>query len=244
MLVVESVAWVSERKDVLSTFFGMLMIAAYYRYVKISGLKNYLLIIILLSLGLMAKPMLVTFPFVLLLLDFWPLKRFQLINKNSQQDESQGFVHRHYFRLILEKVPLFIPVVISSILTFSAQKGEGALVPLEALSIKTRFANALISYVSYVLKAIWPRNLAVYYPHPVGNLPVWQICGAALLIAGVFFGLSIVIDMFQDKSILNHMNGIRIFLEDGFKFFGIISWLTFFTRLCVHSVNEAIVLKR
>jgi tetratricopeptide (TPR) repeat protein len=79
-------------------------------------------------------------------------------------------------------------VVISSILTFSAQQGEGALVPLEALSIKTRFANALISYVSYVLKAIWPRNLAVYYPHPVDTLPVWQICGSALLIAGVFFG--------------------------------------------------------
>ena len=187
-LHVESVAWVSERKDVLSTFFGMLMIAAYYRYVKISGLKNYLLVIILLSLGLMAKPMLVTFPFVLLLLDYWPLKRFQLINENSQPDEAPGFVRQPSFRLFLEKVPLFIPVVISSILTFSAQQGEGALVPLEALSIKTRFANALISYVSYVLKAIWPRNLAVYYPHPVGTLPVWQIFGAALLIAVVTYG--------------------------------------------------------
>ncbi len=187
-LHVESVAWVSERKDVLSTFFGMLMIAAYYRYVKISGLKNYLLVIILLSLGLMAKPMLVTFPFVLLLLDYWPLKRFQLINENSQPDEAPGFVRQPSFRLFLEKVPLFIPVVISSILTFSAQQGEGALVPLEALSIKTRFANALISYVSYVLKAIWPRNLAVYYPHPVGTLPVWQICGAVLLIAVVTYG--------------------------------------------------------
>lgn len=187
-LHVESVAWVSERKDVLSTFFGMLMIAAYYRYVKVSDLKNYLLIIVLLSLGLMAKPMLVTFPFVLLLLDIWPLKRFQSIDKNLQPDEAPGFIPRHYFRLVLEKVPLFIPVVISSLLTFSAQKGEGALVPFEALSIKTRFANALISYVSYVFKAIWPRNLAVYYPYPVGNLPVWQICGAALLIAGVLFG--------------------------------------------------------
>jgi tetratricopeptide (TPR) repeat protein len=187
-LHVESVAWVSERKDVLSTFFGMLMIAAYYRYVKRSGLKNYLLVIILLSLGLMAKPMLVTFPFVLLLLDYWPLKRFQLINKNSQPDEAPGFVRQPSFRLFLEKVPLFIPVVISSILTFSAQQGEGALVPLEALPIKIRFANALISYVSYVLKAIWPRNLAVYYPHPVGTLPVWQICGAALLIAVVAYG--------------------------------------------------------
>jgi tetratricopeptide (TPR) repeat protein len=164
------------------------MIAAYYRYVKKSDLKNYLLIIVLLSLGLMAKPMLVTFPFVLLLLDIWPLKRFQLIDKNSQPGEASGFVHRQYLRLVLEKVPLFIPVVISSILTFLAQQVEGALVPLQALSIKTRFANALISYISYVLKAIWPINLAVYYPHPVVSLPVWKICGAALLIAGVFVG--------------------------------------------------------
>lgn len=111
-LHVESVAWVSERKDVLSTFFGMLMIAAYYRYVKTPGIKNYLLVIVLFGLGLMAKPMLVTFPFVLLLLDYWPLKRFQLTNNSSQPDGAPGFVRQPFFRLVLEKVPLFIIVVI------------------------------------------------------------------------------------------------------------------------------------
>jgi tetratricopeptide (TPR) repeat protein len=182
-LHVESVAWVSERKDVLSTFFGLLMIIAYYRYVKLPCLKNYMLVIILFSLGLMAKPMLVTFPFVLLLLDYWPLKRFKLINNGAQPDGTPVFVRQPSFRLVLEKVPLFIMVVISSILTFLAQQSENALVPLESLSVKTRIANALISYISYVLKAVWPRNLAVYYPHPVDTLPFWQICGAALLIS-------------------------------------------------------------
>ena len=110
-LHVESVAWVSERKDVLSTFFGLLMIGAYYRYVKISSLKNYLLIIIFLALGLIGKPMLVTFPFVLLLLDFWPLKRIQFKNNYHLQPERpthHGF--KGIFQLILEKIPLFILV--------------------------------------------------------------------------------------------------------------------------------------
>jgi tetratricopeptide (TPR) repeat protein len=135
----------------------------------------------------MAKPMLVTFPFVLLLLDFWPLKRFQY-NKNKNDDFSQpertiyvGF--KGFMRLVLEKIPLFIPVVISSILTFLAQKSEGAVKTLGALSLKTRIANALVSYVSYVSKAIWPRKLAVFYPHPGDALSEWTIIGAALLIA-------------------------------------------------------------
>jgi len=186
-LHVESVAWVSERKDLLSTFFGLMMIFAYHRYVKTSDFKNYLLIIVFLSLGLMAKPMLVTFPFVLLLLDFWPLERFQY-QKNKNDDLSQpgrtvyvGF--KGFMRLVLEKIPLFIPVVISSILTFLAQKSEGAVKTLGALSLKTRIANALVSYVSYVSKAIWPRKLAVFYPHPGDALSEWTIIGAALLIA-------------------------------------------------------------
>ncbi|MGB2929872.1 MAG: tetratricopeptide repeat protein [Desulfobacterales bacterium] len=186
-LHVESVAWVSERKDLLSTFFGLMMIFAYHRYVKSSVLKNYLLIIIFLSLGLMAKPMLVTFPFVLLLLDFWPLKRFQY-KKNENDDLLQPERKIYYgfkglMRLILEKIPLFIPVVISSILTFLAQKSEGAIKTLGALSLKTRIANALVSFVSYVSKAIWPSKLAVFYPHHRDALSGWTIIGAALVIA-------------------------------------------------------------
>jgi len=186
-LHVESVAWVSERKDLLSTFFGLMMIFAYHRYVKTSDFKIYLLIIVFLSLGLMAKPMLVTFPFVLLLLDIWPLERFQYqINKNDglfQPERTIYYGFKGLRQLILEKIPLFLPVVISSILTFLAQKSDGAVKALEALSLKTRIANALVSYVSYVSKAIWPRKLAVFYPHPGDALSGWTIVGAALLIA-------------------------------------------------------------
>jgi len=187
-LHVESVAWVSERKDVLSTFFCLMTIAAYYRYVKNSSTKNYLLIIICLSLGLMAKPMLVTLPFVLLLLDIWPLNRFKYKNNSDFQSDNtsgDGFRRKHW--IILEKIPLFIPVLISCILTYFAQKSEGAVLTLGALTLKYRIANALVSYVNYVLKMFWPSNLTVYYPHPGNTVPAWQMFGAALLIATACF---------------------------------------------------------
>jgi tetratricopeptide (TPR) repeat protein len=187
-LHVESVAWVSERKDVLSTFFGFLMIGAYYCYIKAPDFKNYLLVIIFLSLGLMAKPMIVTFPFLLLLLDFWPLKRFQFENIRLSQAGGKTYCYfKGSSRLILEKIPLLIPVVFSCILTFLAQKSEGAVKALGALSLTTRMATAFVSYVKYVLKAIWPSNLAVFYPYPGNTLPAWQIFGAALLIATACF---------------------------------------------------------
>jgi len=188
-LHVESVAWVSERKDVLSTFFGLLMIYAYCRYVDKSCFKNYLPVIIFLCLGLMCKPMLVTFPFVLLLLDFWPLKRFQPENyRLSKSDVKISSYFKRSSLLFLEKIPLLIPVFISCLLTFFAQKSEGAVQALESLPLKSRIANALVSYMNYVLKAIWPSKLSVYYPYPRGGaLPAWQIFGAALLIACVCF---------------------------------------------------------
>lgn len=187
-LHVESVVWISERKDVLSTFFGLLTIGAYYRYVKATEIKNYLWVMVFLSLGLMAKPMLVTFPFVLLLLDFWPLKRFHYKNDNLLHSERTPYYgSKGIFRLILEKIPLFIPVVISSCLTFLAQKSGGTVKALEALSLKTRIANALVSYVSYILNAIWPSDLAVFYPHPGNTLSAWQIFGSALVIATACF---------------------------------------------------------
>ena len=188
-LHVESVAWVSERKDLLSTFFGLLMIAAYYRYIKTPNFKSYLLVIIFLSIGLMSKPMLVSFPFVLLLLDFWPLNRikfknnYHLRSEKSANDGSKGI-----FLLIVEKIPLFILAVISCILTFIVQKSGGAVVPLEVLPLKTRIANASISYVSYIFKAIWPHKLAYYYPYSIATFSVWQICAAALLIISLILG--------------------------------------------------------
>jgi tetratricopeptide (TPR) repeat protein len=183
-LHVESVAWVSERKDVLSTFFGLLTIAAYCGYEKKSSAKYYMLVIAFLSIGLMAKPMLVTLPFVLLLLDYWPLKRFQYKSDfRLKSEKANDDAIRRNHRLFLEKIPFFIPVVISCILTFLAQKSESAITPLGALVLKDRIANALVSYVTYVFKAVRPSKLAVFYPHPGNTLPAWQITVAALLIA-------------------------------------------------------------
>jgi len=184
-LHVESVAWVAERKDVLSTFFGLLSIAAYYRYVKNPRIINYVLIILLLGLGLMSKPMLVTFPFVFLLLDLWPLKRLKF-HKNTCAKAVEFFGFKAILQLVWEKIPLFVLVTIVSVLTFIAQQSEGAVKALGALSLTTRIANALISYVIYVAKAIWPINLAVFYPYPK-DLQMWKIAGAGLLLLIVSF---------------------------------------------------------
>jgi protein O-mannosyl-transferase len=186
-LHVESVAWVAERKDVLSTFFGFLSIAAYYRYAKTSSVKYYLWVVVFISLGLMAKPMLVTLPFVFLLLDFWPLDRFQY-QFRFEPEKTIIEVIRKVRPIILEKLPLFIPVAISCVITFFAQKSQGAVKALWALPMKYRIENALVSYVKYVLKTIWPHKLAVFYPHPGNTLPLWQIAGGALLIAAACYG--------------------------------------------------------
>ncbi|NQT70116.1 MAG: tetratricopeptide repeat protein [Desulfobacteraceae bacterium] len=184
-LHVESVAWVAERKDVLSTFFGLLAIIAYYLYVRHKGLIYYLLVFLFLSLGLMAKPMLVTWPFLLLLLDFWPLNRLHFSRSGTRQVESiTGFDSKIFFKLILEKIPLFIPVIFASIITFMAQQSRGAVDSLTSLPLDIRINNALVSWVSYVIKAVWPAHLTVFYPHPGNMLPIWQGVGAALLIAG------------------------------------------------------------
>jgi len=173
-LHVESVAWVAERKDVLSTFFGMLAIWSYLRYIKHPRIINYLLIMLSLSFGLMAKPMLVTLPFVFLLLDFWPLER---LHYNTSQQHSGSL--KRFIRLVWEKIPFFVLVSISSVLAFVAQHRDGAVGSLKYFPIQVRISNALVSYVGYVYKTIWPRNLSVFYPHPGDTLPLWQSVGAA-----------------------------------------------------------------
>ena len=150
-LRVESVAWVAERKDVLAAFFWMLTMLAYAYYTRLPGLRRYLLVFLCLALGLMAKPMLVTLPIVLLLLDVWPLARLR----------AQPFR-----RLLLEKVPLLFLSAASGAVTVLAQRGGGAVETLEAVSFPSRLGNALIAYVVYLGKTIWPAGLAVYYPHP------------------------------------------------------------------------------
>jgi tetratricopeptide (TPR) repeat protein len=176
-LHVESVAWVAERKDLLSAFFWLLTMWAYARYAERPGLKRYLPVLLFFGLGLLAKPMVATLPFVLLLLDFWPLGRmqFQQVGNDSRPLEPKVSV----FRLIWEKIPMFALAAISIVVTFAAQQKGGALKSLEAFPLTTRIANALISYVSYIGKMMWPHNLAVYYPYS-GSVPVWQAAGAGL----------------------------------------------------------------
>ena len=187
-LHVESVAWVAERKDVLSTLFWMLTLWAYLAYTQRPGVGRYLLILLLFALGLMAKPMLVTLPCVLLLLDYWPLERIQLGQAGSSRTALGPSAviaqppRRQAFRLLLEKTPLFVLVAVSSVVTFVVQKSGGAVGALEVYPIKIRVANALFSYVSYMVKMIWPQNLAVFYPHPGQSLPMWQAAAAGLLL--------------------------------------------------------------
>jgi len=168
-LHVESVAWVSERKDVLSTFFWLLTMWAYLRYVKQPNVFRYLLTMLIFALGLMSKPMLVTLPFVLLLLDYWPLNRL-----NSR---------RSLLYLIIEKIPLIVMVIASSIVTFIVQKKSGAMVPIKYCDFKVRFANAAISYLQYIIKMIWPTHLTIFYPHPGPNVSIlYAIISAGLLL--------------------------------------------------------------
>jgi Flp pilus assembly protein TadD len=187
-LHVESVAWVTERKDVLSTLFWLLTMWAYLGYVERPGMRRYLLIIVSFTLGLMAKPMLVTLPFILLLLDYWPLGRFHTSEQShSHHATTPKAIHLRQprstvFRLVWEKLPLFALAAVVSAVTFLAQKSEGAVKSFRVFPIGVRFANALVSYINYIKKMIWPHPLAVYYPHPGNSLPVWKAAGAGVLL--------------------------------------------------------------
>jgi cytochrome c-type biogenesis protein CcmH/NrfG len=185
-LHVESVAWVSERKDVLSAFFWILTLWAYISYVERSSLFRYLLTLLVFCFGLMAKAMLVTLPFVLLLIDYWPLSRFRAIpsrdDSNAGHWASSDLRHgRSRGALILEKIPFFVLSALASILTFLAQQRGGSVSSLDLVPIGTRMANGLISYVVYIGKNVWPTNLAVLYPFK-WDLPIWQVAAAGLFL--------------------------------------------------------------
>jgi tetratricopeptide (TPR) repeat protein len=183
-LHVESVAWVSERKDVLSMFFWMLTLWGYVRYVEYPKINRYLPVIGFFALGLMAKPMLVTLPFVLLLLDYWPLKRIQLNSFNHESASSE--LRSSMGLLILEKTPLFILTLASCFITFFAQAKGGAVGLSEIHPFSDRVANALVSYLKYIQKMIWPDNLAVLYPYLI-EIPNWQLGAAIVLLVGISF---------------------------------------------------------
>jgi len=172
-LHVESVAWVSERKDVLSTLFFLLTLWAYAQYAGRPSLPRYGLVLGCLALGLTAKPMLVTVPFVLLLLDYWPLER---LGEGSRGSSAS--------RLIVEKVPLFVLVAASSVVTFVAQQRGGAVSSIHAVPLGSRIENALASYVAYIGKMLWPARLAVFYPYR-DTVPAIQWVGAAVTLAGI-----------------------------------------------------------
>ena len=178
-LNVESVAWVAERKSVLSTFFWMLTMLTYLWYVVKPCILRYCLVLASLALGLMAKPMLVTLPCVLLLLDYWPLERIKLRGDDKKRTTPARLSAG---RLIAEKIPLFAAVAASSIVTFIVQQKAGAMEEGEHFSFVVRAANASISYIAYIAKMIWPARLAMFYPHPGANISVLLAALSAVLL--------------------------------------------------------------
>lgn len=168
-LHVESVAWIAQRKDVLSGLFWILTMGTYTLYVEKPGYRRYVFTLLFFIFGLMSKPIVVTLPFALLLVDFWPLRRFDPVKWAG-------------IRLaLLEKIPFFLLAFFSCLLTYSAQKQGGAVQTWEAISLGARLGNAVTSYVAYLGKMIWPVSLAVLYPHP-GSVPLGQIVGSALIL--------------------------------------------------------------
>ena len=182
-LHVESVAWASERKDVLSAFFWMLTLLLYVRFARNKSTVCYFLALIFFACGLMSKPMVVTLPFVLLLLDFWPLQRFSI--------QNSPFKIQNFFKLLIEKLPFFTLSLTSSLITYSVQ--SGALWSSSSLSFQFRAANALMSYVRYISKFFWPTDLALIYPYP----HFWPFAGV-IAVGGLLAVLSVIF-IFQGK---------------------------------------------
>jgi protein O-mannosyl-transferase len=170
-LRVESVAWAAERKDVLSMFFGLACLYAYAFYAELPKLSKYISCLILFALSLMSKPMTVTLPFVLILLDYWPLKRWQKV----MDKQSKGF--NSSAGLIFDKVPFILLTIFLSIETFLGQNRDGAV--SELIPFLSRVANAAVSYVAYLVKIFWPVNLAIFYPYDF-YLSLWKV-----LISGI-----------------------------------------------------------
>ncbi|MGA2171915.1 MAG: tetratricopeptide repeat protein [Sedimentisphaerales bacterium] len=173
-LHVESVAWVAERKDVLSTFFWLLTMWLYVRYTKRPGFITYLPIVLAFALGLMAKQMLVTLPFVMLLLDYWPLNRF-----GRQQG---GGKTNNVFRCFIEKIPLLVLSFIAALIVLYVQSKATLVRSALQIPIAPRLANALLAYAEYIIKMFYPLNLGVLYPFPLTNPPLWQVLTAGLLL--------------------------------------------------------------
>lgn len=181
-LHVESVAWISERKDVLSTFFALLTLLAYTKYASLAGRvarpspallpTSYWLAIFFFALALMSKPMVVTLPFLMLLLDFWPLQRMERMDAAKIQ------------RVLVEKIPFFVLAAASCVVTFLAQRHGGAVISLEDVPLALRLENVSVAYTLYLLKLFWPAHLAVFYPFPP-SIPTLEVAGALAILGGI-----------------------------------------------------------
>jgi Tfp pilus assembly protein PilF len=179
---VESVAWAAERKNVLSMLFFLLALLAYGWYARQPKLRRYGLVFLLFLLALMSKPQVITFPFLLLLLDYWPLRRLSTELAPGAAPERPGAPRFAFFVLVLEKVPLFLLSAASAVVTVMAQRAGHALRAASGYSLLNRIETALTSYVRYLGMAVWPSKLAVLYPHPTKLFPAWQVAAATLVL--------------------------------------------------------------
>ncbi len=186
-LNVESVAWIAERKNVLSTLFWLITVWAYIYYSEKPNLKRYGLVFFFFTLGLMSKPTLVTLPFVLLLLDYWPLGRLKLGQERGIDEvlDKKTTNRSEFLQLLLEKIPLLLLAIGLSIATFYFQKIAGAVKSLDVFPLQARLANAMVSYFEYFGKMIWPSGLSILYPHPGNNLSTWQVILCGMALAGI-----------------------------------------------------------
>jgi protein O-mannosyl-transferase len=193
-LNVESVAWAAERKNVLSLFFFLLALLVYGRYARRSGTWRYVAVNACFVLGMMAKPQIITLPFVLLLWDYWPLKRMfgenhhvpqQHRQWDARESNAQYCVPRSLSYLLTEKIPLFVIMLGGCVLTFAAQRSDEAVRTLGEFSLKTRIANAVVSYAKYLRFLAWPRHLAPMYPHPGNGIPASYVVISCVVLLGL-----------------------------------------------------------
>jgi len=197
---VESVAWIAERKNILSLLFFLAALAAYTWYSRKPGIKRYAAVALLFALGLMSKPQVITFPFVLMLWDYWPLQRFAIADWAALEPSpealtrarsSRGRTSQTDFRnLLLEKIPFFLMCVPSAILTMKAQAAAGAVTPFSRFSMSVRLANAVVAYATYLGKAVWPANLSLMYPFRPASLSALQISLSVVALLSITFAVA------------------------------------------------------
>ena len=182
---VESVAWISERKNLLSMLFFLLALGAYRWYAREPRVTRYVAVAALFALGLMAKPQVITFPFVLLLWDYWPLRRMFAGRRGASSGSVATVPAKSLSWLVLEKLPLFAICLGSAVITLQAERTGGTLSGIYFHPFSVRLQNAILSYVRYLGNAFWPSGLALYYPYPSGDsLVIWQVIAASSVPVG------------------------------------------------------------